>query len=178
MSHSLGRKSTHMKSIMKIASGIVVGFVLLIGGCTAILGASMSGDDGDTTFVEDRAAERESKKASAPSEADASTEKSEKSEPDLTAGEENSIAKAEQYLEYSAFSRGGLIKQLEFEGFSRKDATFGVDQLKVNWNAQAAAKAEEYLDQSAFSRDGLVEQLEFEGFTQAQAAYGMKQAGL
>ncbi len=35
---------------------------------------------------------------------------------------------AEQYLEFSAFSRSGLIDQLKFEGFTTEQATYGVDK--------------------------------------------------
>ena len=78
----------------------------------------------------------------------------------------------------SAFSRDGLIKQLKFEKFSVKDATYGVDAQKADWNKQAAASAENYLDISSFSRDGLIQQLEFEGYTRPQAVYGVNQVGL
>lgn len=37
------------------------------------------------------------------------------------------IAKASDYLEYSSFSRQGLIDQLEFEGFTTAQATVGAD---------------------------------------------------
>ena len=90
----------------------------------------------------------------------------------------NARAKAADYLDYSAFSRKGLIEQLKFEGFSTKDATYGVDALKVNWNKQAALKAADYLDYTSFSRSGLIEQLEFDGFTPSQAQYGVKSTGL
>jgi len=90
----------------------------------------------------------------------------------------NARRKAADYLDYSAFSRTGLIDQLQFEGFSASDATYGVDSLKVDWNEQAAKKAAEYLDYSAFSRSGLIDQLLFEGFTPAQAEYGVSTTGL
>jgi len=96
----------------------------------------------------------------------------------FTRSEENAIRKAEQYLDFSAFSRSGLIDQLEFEGFTNAEATLAVDYLDVDWNEQAWLKAEEYLDYSAFSRSGLIDQLEFEGFTRAQATYGVDKAGL
>lgn len=90
----------------------------------------------------------------------------------LTAGQRNAVSKAKDYLEYSAFSRSGLIKQLAFEGFSDADATFAVDSLDTDWDAQAVKKAAEYMDYSSFSQQGLVDQLVFEGFTQAQAEHG------
>lgn len=95
-----------------------------------------------------------------------------------TPGQRNAKSKAEEYLSLSAFSRSGLIKQLEFEKFSAADATWAVDHLTADWNAQAAAKAKEYLDNSSFSRGSLIDQLEFEGFTPEQAAYGATKAGL
>jgi hypothetical protein len=38
-----------------------------------------------------------------------------------------------QYLSLSAFSRSGLIKQLQFEKFSLADATCGTDVENANW---------------------------------------------
>lgn len=97
-------------------------------------------------------------------------------EPDLTTGQKNAIRQAENYLDYAAFSRSGLIGQLEYEGYSTEDATFAVDKCAVDWNEQAAKKAAEYLDFTSFSKSGLVEQLVFEGFTQEQAEYGANAA--
>jgi hypothetical protein len=94
-----------------------------------------------------------------------------------TLGQSNARRQAETYLNFSAFSRKGLIEQLEFEGFSNEDATYGVESLGANWREQAAKKAREYLDFGGFSRQSLIEQLEFEGFTPAQAAYGADAVG-
>ena len=96
----------------------------------------------------------------------------------MTAGQENALQSAEEYLEYSAFSRSGLIDQLKFEGYSTKDATFGVDSVNADWMEQAAKSAKEYLDYSAFSHKGLVDQLEFEASPSEQAEYGVNKAGL
>lgn len=90
----------------------------------------------------------------------------------------NAREKASDYLQLSAFSRTGLIKQLQFEGFSQAHATYGVDKQNVNWNKQAEKKAQDYLDLSSFSRSGLIKQLEFEGFTPAQARHGVSAVGL
>ena len=90
----------------------------------------------------------------------------------------NAIESARSYLDYTAFSRSGLIAQLEYEEYSTEDATAAVDSLDVDWNEQAALMAQDYLDYSSFSRGGLVEQLEFEGFTTEQAEYGVTAVGL
>jgi host cell surface-exposed lipoprotein len=102
----------------------------------------------------------------------------------LTAGQENAIASAEDYLDTMAFSRKGLIEQLSSEygsGFSKADAKFAVNHIDVNWNEQAARAAKEYLETMPFSRSALIEQLESEygsGFTHAQAVFGVNQTGL
>ena len=85
---------------------------------------------------------------------------------------EQAIKSADNYLDVSAFSRTGLIDQLEFEVFSNSDATAAVDAVSVDWNEQAAASAEQYLDFMSFSRSELIDQLVFEGFSQEQAEYG------
>ncbi len=108
----------------------------------------------------------------------------EKPEPNYTTSQENAIASAYDYLDYSAFSKAGLIDQLSSkygDGFSKADAAFAVNHIKVNWNEQAAASALEYLDYDSFSRSGLIQQLESEygeQFTHAQAVYGVNQTGL
>jgi hypothetical protein len=98
-------------------------------------------------------------------------------EEQLTIGQRNAVRSAESYLRFSAFSRTGLIGQLEFEDYSTEDATFAVDYLDVDWNEQAAKSAESYLEFSSFSRSGLIDQLMFEGFTRAEAEYGVEQVG-
>lgn len=108
----------------------------------------------------------------------AKADKAKSSAPKETAGQENARESAESYLDLSAFSRTGLIKQLKFEGYSEKDAVYGVDAQKADWNKQAAASAEAYLDMSSFSREGLIDQLVFEGYTRAQAEFGVKKVGL
>jgi hypothetical protein len=80
-------------------------------------------------------------------------------------------------LNFTNFSRQGLIEQLEYEGFSVEDATFAVDTIVIDWNEQAALSAESYLSFSSFSRQGLFDQLLYEGFTPEQAEYGVTAVG-
>jgi hypothetical protein len=89
-----------------------------------------------------------------------------------TISQQNASKRATSYLKNSAFSRSGLIAQLEFEGFNNADATYGVDAIGVIWSEQAVKRAASYLKNSAFSRSGLIAQLEFEGFNNADAIYG------
>ncbi|MEQ3549671.1 Ltp family lipoprotein [Pseudonocardia nematodicida] len=98
--------------------------------------------------------------------------------PALSVSQQNAIKSAESYLDYSAFSRQGLIDQLEYEQFSTADATYAVDHVTVDWNEQAAKSAKSYMDYSSFSRGSLIDQLEYEGFTAAQATHGADSVGL
>ena len=95
-----------------------------------------------------------------------------------TVSQRNPRQTAADYLEYTSFSRRGLIEQLEYEGFTQGDAEYGVDALNVDWNEQAAKTAAGYLEYTSFSRSGLIDQLVYEGFTQAQAEYGVSTTGL
>jgi uncharacterized membrane protein len=96
----------------------------------------------------------------------------------VSVSQKNAVRSAENYLDYSAFSRTGLIHQLEYEGFSTEDATYGVDNTTVDYNEQAAEAAKNYLEYSSFSRQGLIDQLQYEGYTVAEAEYGVSQTGL
>ena len=93
-----------------------------------------------------------------------------------TVSQQQAEISAQSYLDFTSFSRTGLIAQLEFEGFSITDATYGVDVLSVDWNIQAAQSAESYLDLTSFSRSGLIDQLSSEygeQFTVEEATYGV-----
>jgi hypothetical protein len=90
-----------------------------------------------------------------------------------TVSQSNAVLRAQSYLRTSSFSRSGLIRQLEFEGFSNTDAVYGVDKQNADWNAQAVLRAQSYLRTSSFSRSGLIRQLEFEGFSNTDAVYGV-----
>jgi len=94
-----------------------------------------------------------------------------------TVSELNAVQAAKNYLDYSAFSREGLIKQLKYEGHSNTDAAYGADYSGADWNEQAAKSAKSYLDYTSFSRQGLIKQLEYDGFTHEQAVYGADASG-
>lgn len=158
----------------------VMGLALALSACAVPTEA-----DDNTTHAEEVVAAQE--KAGGTTKADKAEKADTKSKPEpkpepaapqYTAAEENAIASAADYLDYTAFSRQGLIDQLKYEGFSETDATFGVDHNRTNWNVQAAASAKDYLDMTSFSRQGLIDQLVYEGFTPAQATYGVNQTGL
>jgi len=140
-------------------------------------GGGAKGDTKTPTAADSQVTGQDKADGDKPTEPKAET-KPEEAEPAETVSQENARESAETYLDLTAFSRSGLIKQLEFEDFSTKDATYGVDSLKADWKAQAAKSAETYLDMTSFSRDGLIEQLMFEGYTREQAEYGVSKTGL
>lgn len=94
-----------------------------------------------------------------------------------TIGQKNALKTGKDYLRTMSFSYTGLIKQLEYEGYSKEDATYGADNCGADWNEQAAKMAKEYMDTMSFSRSGLISQLKYEGFTNAQAEYGASAVG-
>lgn len=92
-------------------------------------------------------------------------------------GNRGALAKAKQYLGFTAFSYSGLIKQLQYEGFSSSEATYAANNCGANWNQQALKKAKSYLSFTSFSYTGLIKQLEYEGFSNAEATYGVNYCG-
>lgn len=180
-------------TVRNIVLGVFVGIFLVIGGCTALVGGALSSQDAKAPVTVTSQAGTPVDNGPTPDPIITPTNKpttqpsprvTHKPAPKLTASQEQAIGSAEQYLSFTAFSRKGLIHQLSSdagEGFSVADATFAVDHLKVDWNAQAVAKAKEYLSMQHFSRKGLIHQLESaygEQFTHSQAVYGVTKAGL
>jgi len=94
-----------------------------------------------------------------------------------TLGQRNALKKAEAYLRYTSFSYNGLIKQLQYEGFTNEEAIYGVENCKADWNEQAAKMARKYMDYLSFSRSELIKQLKYEGFTDEQVEYGVSFVG-
>lgn len=99
----------------------------------------------------------------------------------LTSAQDNALRAARNYLEFSGFSRQGLIDQLSSEygdQYAVEDATAAVDYLEqeVSWGEQAERSARQYLDVGPFSRQGLINQLSSEygdQYTVEQATAGV-----
>jgi hypothetical protein len=90
----------------------------------------------------------------------------------VTDGQEQAVGKAEDYLDFTNFSRKGLISQLKYDGFSAADAAYAADHVGADWNVQATKKGQSYLELTHFSKAGLVAQLKYDGFTEQQARLG------
>lgn len=101
-----------------------------------------------------------------------------------TVAQQQALQAAQDYVDLSGFSKAGLLKQLTSsagEGFNKADATWAVDHVTVDWNAEAVEAARSYLEMGGFSRAGLIKQLSSsygDGFTKAQAQYAVKKVGL
>ena len=117
---------------------------------------------------------------------EATTTKTTTTKPETTVPEQTTTAEIGNYMAYKAakkylsimpFSRSGLIKQLEYEGYSHADAQQAVDDCDVTWSEQAAKKAKEYLEIMPFSRSGLIKQLQYEGYSEDEAIYGTDTTG-
>ena len=100
-----------------------------------------------------------------------------KSDDNATIGQKNALQTAKDYLTVMGFSYTGLIEQLEYEGYSSEEATYGADNCGADWNEQAVKVAQDYIDTMPFSRQELIEQLVYEGFTSEQAEYGVSGVG-
>jgi hypothetical protein len=144
--------------------GGFVGLIIFIAILSAIFGSS---DKPESTVAGGQAAES--------SQSEPVVEKTTTKE---TTSQKNAVRSAKQYLDVAGFSRKGLIKQLEFEGYSESDAAYGADNVKADWKVQAVRSAKNYLDISGFSRVGLIHQLEFDGYTNSEAKYAADQVGL
>lgn len=81
--------------------------------------------------------------------------------------------RAGDLIELTAFSRSGLIAQLEAEGFSRRDAEAGVDSLQIDWIRAAAIYAYNHpLEFLLASDEQAVAKLQLAGFSRLEAAHG------
>lgn len=101
-----------------------------------------------------------------------------------TVAQKNAIRSAQSYLEFSGFSKAGLIGQLSSksgDGFKKSDAVFAVNHIKVDWNKEAVKSAKSYLEIGGFSRAGLIQQLSSKAgdkYTLSQAKYAADHVGL
>lgn len=190
------RPKKRMPLWAKIVAGILAVPVLVVGGCTAVtvgsIGAETIAGQADETPVVSAdptptvAPTYDTPRPPKPVEEAPPTTKPKPTQtvPAVSAGQEQALRAAEQYLAIMPLSRRGLIEQLSSsagEGFSVKDATYAADHVEVDWNEQAVKAAKQYLELMPMSRAGLIHQLESragDGFTHAQAVHGAKGAGL
>ncbi|WP_010649953.1 Ltp family lipoprotein [Oceanobacillus massiliensis] len=131
-------------------------------------------EEAEKKAEEEEQAKIEAEKKEEEAKAQAEAEK----EPEMSLSQQNAIRQAESYLDYTAFSKSGLIDQLEYEGYPTEEAKFAVENIEVDWREQAVLQAQSYLDYTSFSRSGLIDQLLYEGHSEADATYAVDQVGL
>ncbi|WP_299848003.1 Ltp family lipoprotein [uncultured Metabacillus sp.] len=92
--------------------------------------------------AEEQAKLEAEQKAKEETEAKKKAEEEKAKEPELSASQQNAIRQAENYISMMPFSKTGLIKQLEFEGYATDEATLAVENIEVDWREQAVKHAE------------------------------------
>ena len=95
-----------------------------------------------------------------------------------TENQQKALDKANEYVDTLPLSHDGLIKQLEYDGYTTDVATYAADNCSANWNKEAKEMAEQYMDSTTYTYKEMVRQLEAEGFTKEQAKFGAKAVGL
>jgi len=97
-------------------------------------------------------------------------------QPELT--KEYAVEFAQSTLDKSGpWSRSALIDVLTYEGFSKANATYGVDHIGADWYEQAYLMASDYVYDFYNDEEGLFEQLLQEGYTEDQAYYALEEVG-
>ncbi|WP_106449688.1 Ltp family lipoprotein [Trichococcus alkaliphilus] len=93
--------------------------------------------------------------------------------PEVSREFRNALGSANDYLNFTSFSKSGLYDQLIYEGFPEDAVQYAVDNVVTDWNANALQTAIDYLDFSSFSDQGLYDQLIYEGYSAEQAQYAI-----
>ena len=191
-----------MKQVLKVALGVVLGFVLLVVGCTALIletDNSTNSPDNPTTQEEKIKEEPAKEDKEEPAEEPVVEEpKEEAQEPVIQEEEapeaaipeedevvpfeyEQALKSAQNYVDTLHFSRQGLKQQLTSEygsGFSEEAAEYALEHVDVDYKQEAVEAAQSYLDAMSFSRQELKQQLTSEygsGFTEEEAEYALDQ---
>lgn len=155
--------------ITGLALVVITGLMLTACGASADLGSG-SGAQGARPST---GSAKEGSETPGPDEPEASGETT----PELSVSQQQAIESAQSYIDSGAFSQKGLIKQLKFEGFSTKEATYAAKNIGADYKAEALESAQSYLDSGSFSQTGLVKQLVFEGFPKADAVAAVNASG-
>ena len=185
-----------MKQVLKVALGVIIGFVLLVVGCTAlILETDNSTDDVDNPTTQEEKVKEEPVKEDKeePAEEPVAEEPKEEAQEPIAQEEEaveeevvpfeyeQALKSAQNYVDTLHFSRQGLKQQLTSEygsGFSEEAAEYALEHVDVDYKQEAVEAAQSYLDAMSFSRQELKQQLTSEygsGFTEEEAEYALDQ---
>ena len=174
---------------MKRVLVVILGFVLLVIGCAALI----SETDNNAENTDKPATQEEQIKeepAEEPKEEAQEPVVQEEEAPEAAIPEEDEVVpfeyeqalkSAQNYVDTLHFSRQGLKQQLTSEygsGFSEEAAEYALEHVDVDYKEEAVEAAQSYLDAMSFSREGLKQQLTSEygsGFTEEEAEYALDQ---
>ena len=174
---------------MKRVLVVILGFVLLVVGCAALI----SETDNNAENTDKPATQEEQIKeepAEEPKEEAQEPVVQEEETPEAAIPEEDKVVpfeyeqalkSAQNYVDTLHFSRQGLKQQLTSEygsGFSEEAAEYALEHVDVDYKEEAVEAAESYLDAMSFSRQELKQQLTSEygsGFTEEEAEYALDQ---
>lgn len=102
-----------------------------------------------------------------------STSTSTESDPTATIGEQNALAKAKTYVDFSDFSKEKLRGQLEYEGFTTDEIEYALDKVPADYNLEASDRAVLYYTTQNLSKQRIMTQLEYEGYTDSEINYAI-----
>lgn len=174
---------------MKRVLVVILGFVLLVIGCAALI----SETDNNAENIDKPATQEEQIKeepAEEPEEEAQEPVVQEEEAPEAAIPEEDEVVpfeyeqalkSAQNYVDALHFSRQGLKQQLTSEygsGFSEEAAEYALEHVDVDYKEEAVEAAQSYLDAMSFSRQELKQQLTSEygsGFTEEEAEYALDQ---
>ena len=174
---------------MKRVLVVILGFVLLVIGCAALI----SETDNNAENTDKPATQEEQIKeepAEEPKEEAQEPVIQEEEAPEAAIPEEDEVVpfeyeqalkSAQNYVDALHFSRQGLKQQLTSEygsGFSEEAAEYALEHVDVDYKEEAVEAAQSYLDAMSFSRQELKQQLTSEygsGFTEEEAEYALDQ---
>lgn len=132
------------KGTKKGGRGKIIGIIIAVIVILGIIGSMGGGND---TQQADNSQITEAVSQTPATEADQETDTQEATtavattaESTATLGESNALDSAMSYLNFMAFSKEGLIYQLEYEGYSNEEAKYAVKNCGADWNEQALKK--------------------------------------
>ena len=174
---------------MKRVLVVILGFVLLVIGCAALI----SETDNNAENIDKPATQEEQIKEEPAEEPEEEAQEpviQEEEAPEAAIPEEDEVVpfeyeqalkSAQNYVDTLHFSRQGLKQQLTSEygsGFSEEAAEYALEHVDVDYKEEAVEAAQSYLDAMSFSRQELKQQLTSEygsGFTEEEAEYALDQ---
>ena len=90
---------------------------------------------------------------------------------------EGALELAKIYIGVMPFSHGGLVQQLEFEGYTYEAAVYAADNCGADFREEALKAAANYLSVVPFSHTALIDQLVFDKYLNADAVYAADNCG-